>query len=71
MYRHFANKEDLIAKVALEGFIEFDGALERARDKRSSTQSILRMTIVYLRFAQTHPAHYRVMFSGQLQENRT
>jgi AcrR family transcriptional regulator len=63
-YRHFADREALVAAVAEEGFraltremaaVSPDGTvppLERLRQ----------LGLAYIRFAHAHPGHYRVMF---------
>lgn len=64
-YRHFADKADLLAAVAEEGFTEFGRYLQDAVD-RAHTEPIesLRATgVAYVRYALDHPTHFRVMFS--------
>ena len=61
MYRHFADKSDLLAAVAAEGF----------RRLRATQQgSFEEMGRSYVRFAMANPAHYRVMFGGFVREHR-
>lgn len=63
LYRHFADKEALLAGVASEGFRLLREALLVAweRDGRGAA-GFEAMGGAYLRFAIDHPAHYRVMF---------
>lgn len=65
LYRHFADKQALLAAVATEGFRTFREALHdgwtRGGRGRTGLQS---MGESYVRFALAHPAHYRVMFGG-------
>ena len=67
-YRHFADKEDLLAAICEAGFVQFAAALELAR-RNAPTDFASRLTamaLAYVRFAMKHPAHYEVMF-GSLQ----
>jgi AcrR family transcriptional regulator len=63
LYRHFSDKSALLAAVAREGFQTFAADLRAGWDEAPGTWSGLeRMGIAYVRFARTHPSHYRVMF---------
>jgi AcrR family transcriptional regulator len=67
LYRHFADKEALLAAVALEGFRLLRAALRQAW--QASTPGPRRMDgmgLAYVDFAVTHPSHYRVMFGADL-----
>jgi len=63
LYRHFADKEALLAAVGSEGFRLLREALLAAweRDGRGAA-GFEAMGAAYLRFAIEHPSHYRVMF---------
>ena len=64
-YRHFADKEALLAAVAEEGFQEFSKYLEQARDAESTPLNQLQATgIAYVKYALRYPTHYRVMFGS-------
>jgi AcrR family transcriptional regulator len=65
-YRHFADKEALLAAIAEEGFNELAGALERARlFAGAAPRAQLEETgWAYVRFALDHPQHVRVMFGS-------
>lgn len=65
-YRHFADKEALLAAIAEEGFVVLAGRLEeaRARVPHSPRQQLEETGWTYVRFAVTHPDHLRVMFGG-------
>ncbi len=65
LYRHFADKEALLAAVAAEGFRTFRDALVAAWDDGGHTMEGLgAMGRAYVTFARTNPSHYRVMFGG-------
>ena len=57
-YRHFAQREALLAALAAEGF-EILG-------KEMRGQSGRRMGEAYVRFALRHPQRFRLMFGGQI-----
>lgn len=65
-YRHFADKEALLAAIAEEGFETLAAALARAvapyaDDPRRAFEEA---GWAYVQFALAHPDHLRVMFSG-------
>ena len=63
LYRHFSNKQALVAAVAREGFrtlrLSLVDAWERNGRGRAGFEA---MGEAYLEFAVAHPSHYRVMF---------
>jgi AcrR family transcriptional regulator len=63
-YRHFRNKEALLAAVAEEGFRAMAEAMgRRAAPHRADPAGRLRaLGRAYVEFATRHPAHFRVMF---------
>ena len=66
-YRHFADKEALLAAVAEEGFRGLHDAMVVARDKRESLVEKYRATgVAYVEFAVAKPNHFGVMFGPQL-----
>jgi AcrR family transcriptional regulator len=65
-YRHFRDRDELLASVALRGFEHFERALSRAWDDgRPDTWSAFdRLGKAYLHFARTEPAYYSAMFEA-------
>jgi AcrR family transcriptional regulator len=65
-YRHFRDRDELMASVALRGFEQFEAALARAWDSgRPDTFTALdRLGKAYLEFARAQPAFYSAMFEG-------
>jgi len=63
LYRHFSDKQSLVAAVAGEGFrtlrLGLIEAWERAGRRQAGFDA---MGEAYVQFAVAHPAHYRVMF---------
>jgi len=63
LYRHFSNKQALVAAVAGEGFRALRLALTDAWDRQGHGRAGLEaMGLAYIRFAVDHSSHYRVMF---------
>lgn len=63
LYRHFSDKQALVAGVAREGFRTLRLALVEAWERTGRGQAGFQaMGEAYLQFAATHPSHYRVMF---------
>ncbi len=66
-YRHFADKGALLWAIAEQGFgwlVEHGkAAMEGVDDPRERLDAY---AAAYVRFAVTHPVHYRVMFSAEL-----
>jgi AcrR family transcriptional regulator len=65
-YRHFRDRDELLASVALRGFHQFEVALSRAWN--SGQPDVLtafeRVGRAYLAFARTEPAYYSAMFEA-------
>jgi AcrR family transcriptional regulator len=65
-YRHFRDREELLADVARRGFDEFEAALARAWDdgRPDAFTAFDRMGKAYLHFARSEPAYYSAMFEA-------
>jgi AcrR family transcriptional regulator len=65
-YRHFQDKEALLAAVAEEGFIglteAMNSGIQQAPD--DPLKRLEATGVAYVQFAIAHPSHYRVMFSS-------
>jgi len=69
LYRHFADKQALLAAVAREGFRVLRESLVDAWDAHGHGRAGFEaMGIAYVHFAMTHPSHYRVMFGRFLED---
>ena len=68
LYRHFDDKQALLARVASEGFKRFHEALAAAGAKAEAhgADPMPAMAAAYMKFARSHPSHYQTMFSGVL-----
>ena len=65
-YRHFRDRDELLASVALRGFHQFEQALARAWDEGRPDVffALDRLGRAYLDFARSEPACYSAMFEG-------
>ncbi len=65
-YRHFRDRDELLANVALRGFNLFEAALTRAWNdgQPEPFAAFERMGRAYLEFARTEPAYYSAMFEA-------
>lgn len=65
-YRHFADKDALLAAVAQEGFLRFQQSIEEAMQPVPDPLERLEAGCLdYLRYAAKHPSRYRIMFGMQ------
>jgi AcrR family transcriptional regulator len=65
-YRHYRDREELLADVALRGFEQFAQALEQAWDggRPEKFAAFDRLGKAYLHFARSEPAYYSAMFEA-------
>ena len=62
LYRHYENKEHVLADVVREAYREFTGYLYRALEGRTPWERISRAGEGYLEFALEHPRWYEILF---------
>lgn len=69
-YRHFADRDALVAAVAERGFAALFNRMRAAasRAQASPERGLQEIAIAYLRFALERPAEYRVMFGPELSD---
>jgi AcrR family transcriptional regulator len=65
-YRHFRDRDELLASIALRGFNQFEAALARAWDggRPDVFVALDRLGRAYLGFARSEPAYYSAMFEA-------
>jgi AcrR family transcriptional regulator len=70
-YRHFRDRDDLMAAVAAEGFRELTQAmLEAATAKSDALERLKRAGLGYVRFALRRPEHFTVMFDAPVAKRK-
>lgn len=71
VYRHFANKEAILAEVARQGFEQLTGDLRAVLDSLGPNDYQRRLVetgLAYVAFASGHPAQFQVMFGAGLDK---
>jgi AcrR family transcriptional regulator len=70
-YRHFADKDTLVAAIAERGFRLLTTSMrdEIARGKTDVRTSLRAAGVGYVRFAVQHPAYFRVIFAGLVPDD--
>ncbi len=71
-YRHFKDKEALLAEIAAEGFGMFRDALARAvaSHKKNKATCLVEMGVAYVGFALQHRAHFKVMWESGISKDK-
>jgi AcrR family transcriptional regulator len=70
LYRHFADKQSLLATVGKEGFRKLRQAIADAWERNGRGRlGFEAMGRAYVQFAVAHPSHYRVMFGGFIESS--
>jgi AcrR family transcriptional regulator len=62
-YRHFPTRETLLAALATDGFRRLAAALRAGQGAAHGPAALVPLGRAYLRFADSNPALYRLMFS--------
>lgn len=71
VYRHFANKDDLLATIACEGFIGLCEAMQAQLASAPNADTRARLVLIgeaYVAYAIAQPGHYRLMFGKRMVE---
>ena len=61
-YRHYPDKEALLAAVAVQGFDGLRDMLRTADDAAPAGQALVEQAVAYVRYALANPALFRLMF---------
>jgi AcrR family transcriptional regulator len=70
-YRHFRDRDDLMAAVAAQGFRELTQAMVEAAAQRSDALDRLkRAGLGYVTFALRRPEHFTVMFDAPISKHK-
>lgn len=65
-YRHFADREALLADVATEGFRELTASLVEAATNGDAKDALKRLGLAYVRFGVANIELYRLMFASRI-----
>jgi AcrR family transcriptional regulator len=69
-YRHFADKEALLAALAEEGFRRLRAEVEAAIAEAGGLSRSEAIGVAYVRFARKNPSQFRVMFGSEVGDKR-
>lgn len=64
-YRHYPDKESLLAAVATRGFDGLRDALGVADEAALAGQALVAQAVAYVRYARENPALFRLMFGSR------
>ncbi len=68
-YRHFQDKEELLAALAEEGFTALARQMEEAGARAGNARErLLILGQAYVSFARSHPEHFRILFGPELAD---
>jgi len=71
-YRHFQDKDDLLAAVGAEGFRELKEAmLNAALQQTNALERLKRSGLAYVSFALRRPEHFTVMFDAPTPKRKS
>jgi AcrR family transcriptional regulator len=66
-YRHFADKDELLAAISEEGFMELSNRLsETITQYDTPDEQLIQTGVTYVQFAMDKPEHHKVMFGGMV-----
>jgi AcrR family transcriptional regulator len=69
-YRHFRDKDALLAEVAAQGYNELTKVMAHAADRQSDALEALKQAgLAYVAFALRRPEHFTVMFDAPLSKD--
>ncbi|MBV8802492.1 MAG: TetR/AcrR family transcriptional regulator, partial [Gammaproteobacteria bacterium] len=66
IYRHYKNKEHLLAAIAQDGFNELQEAMSTTMDPNK----FQKIGIAYIHFALHNPVKFQLMFTGFIEKNK-
>jgi AcrR family transcriptional regulator len=71
-YRHFKDKQALLAEIAAEGFALFRSALTRASSSHpdDKVKCLVEMGVAYVDFALQHRSHFKVMWESGIPKDQ-
>jgi AcrR family transcriptional regulator len=72
VYRHFADKQALLAAIACDGFVGMTRHMQRqlGSEPCDTLTALQRIGVGYVDYAAHHPAHYRLMFGQRMVERK-
>ncbi len=68
VYYHFANKDELLSRLAATGFSELEFVLNQALAESTATTILKEVSLAYFRFAKRNPTMYQLMFGSEITQ---
>jgi AcrR family transcriptional regulator len=71
-YAHFADKQSLIAAIALEGHVKIHTLIEKVVTQYPDEplKQLVNLAWAYVQFGLESPAHYKITFSGLIENEK-
>ncbi len=71
-YAHFADKQSLIAAIALDGHSKIHARIEEVQvlHPNDPLKQLVRLAWAYMQFGLESPAHYKITFSGLIENEK-
>ena len=71
-YAHFADKQSLIAAIALEGHVKIHTIIEQVIERHPNDpfKQLVNLAWAYVQFGLESPAHYKITFSGLIENEK-
>jgi AcrR family transcriptional regulator len=71
LYRHFKNKESLLASIAVENFTKLGEVINKLeRDTVNPRQRIFEFLNIYFHYGVNNSAHYQLMFNTKWDDTK-
>ena len=71
-YRHFKDKNELLAEVATQAFIDlYQATSQQLTPQRSISENLEATALAYVDFAIANPEKYKLMFGPSIQNRRS
>ena len=71
LYRHFDNKESLLAAIVIENFLILGGKINTLEDTAENPKDLLNKgLLLYYDFAIENPDHYQLMFNTRWDDSK-
>jgi AcrR family transcriptional regulator len=68
-YRHFRDKDELLGRVAAQGYKELAKAMTEAAARHAPLDGLKQAGLAYVSFALRRPEHFTVMFDAPLAKD--
>jgi len=67
-YKHFESRDHILAEIVARAYASFAAALDARPQTDDADADLAEMGRAYVRYAQTHPLQYRLMFGTPLPD---